>query len=250
MRILTKKYLAKYRENPQNFEANLAHFRLSSKVLDFSYMIESSSVYSANIEGNSLNLNSFQNARASHAKPKEREEIESLIEAYRYAEMSDLSLENFLRTHALWSRTLLIESLRGKYRQEKVGVFGKTGLIYLAIEAEHVEEKMWELFADIIALLESDISSEEVFYYASLVHLVFIHIHPFADGNGRSARLLEKWFLATKLGKDFWKLSSEHFYKEHRDTYYQNINLWVNYYELDYEKSLPFLFMLPGSLIF
>ncbi|WP_220392957.1 Fic family protein [Chitinophaga lutea] len=34
-----------------------------------------------------------------------------------------------------------------------------------------------------------------------MIHLVFVKIHPRADGNGRSARLLEKWFLAVKLGK-------------------------------------------------
>lgn len=112
MHILTEKYLSKYRENLRDFDVNLAHFMASSKTLDFSYMIESSSVYSANIEGNSLDLNSFQNARASHTKPKEREEIENLIEAYRYAEVSDLKEKNFLHTHALGSRTLLIASLR------------------------------------------------------------------------------------------------------------------------------------------
>ena len=84
---------------------------------------------------------------------------------------------------------------------------------------------MSELFTDIDILLEKNLSPREVFYYASLIHLVFVHIHPFADGNGRSARLLEKWFIASKLGHEFWKLSSEKYYKEHRGQYYQNINL-------------------------
>ncbi|MBL0098191.1 MAG: Fic family protein [Bacteroidetes bacterium] len=34
-----------------------------------------------------------------------------------------------------------------------------------------------------------------------MIHLVFVKIHPLNDGNGRSARLIEKWFLAQKLGK-------------------------------------------------
>jgi Fic family protein len=84
---------------------------------------------------------------------------------------------------------------------------------------------MRELFADIIILLGENLSTEEVFYYASLIHLILVHIHPFSDGNGRSARLLEKWFLVSKLGKEYWKISSEQYYKEHRNEYYQNINL-------------------------
>lgn len=41
----------------------------------------------------------------------------------------------------------------------------------------------------------------EIFYYAAFVHLVFIKIHPSQDGNGRTARLLEKWFLIEKMGE-------------------------------------------------
>jgi Fic family protein len=34
-----------------------------------------------------------------------------------------------------------------------------------------------------------------------LVHLVFVKIHPFQDGNGRTARLIEKWFLLEQFGE-------------------------------------------------
>ena len=107
---------------------------------------------------------------------------------------------------------------------------------------------MWELFENINYLLNKKLIKEEVFYYASLIHLIFVHIHPFSDWNGRCARILEKWFISEKLWQFFWKLWSEEFYKENRSKYYENINLWVNYYELDYEKSIPFLLMLPKSL--
>jgi Fic family protein len=106
------------------------------------------------------------------------------------------------------------------------------------------------LFKDIVLLLNQDLSEEQIFYYSSLIHLHFVHIHPFSDWNGRTARLLEKWFLTQKLWKDFWKIWSEKYYKENRSKYYENINLWVNYYELDYEKCLNFLLMLPNSLVY
>ena len=65
---------------------------------------------------------------------------------------------------------------------------------------------------------------------------------------GRAARLLGKWFLTEKLGKEFWKLSPEKLYKEHQTEYYTNINLRVNYYELNYNKCIPFLLILPKAL--
>ncbi|WP_394370742.1 Fic family protein [Pedobacter endophyticus] len=81
-----------------------------------------------------------------------------------------------------------------------------------------------------------------------LIHLRFAHIHPFRDGNGRAARLLEKWFLAQKLGIELWKIPSEKYYKEHQPEYYKNINLGVNFYELNYDNCLPIITMLPNSL--
>ncbi|HEY3134904.1 MAG TPA: Fic family protein [Blastocatellia bacterium] len=60
---------------------------------------------------------------------------------------------------------------------------------------------MQEVFEDVRSLKRQSQDFASVFYYASLLHLVFVHTHPFQDGNGRAARLLEKWFLASYLGK-------------------------------------------------
>jgi Fic family protein len=40
---------------------------------------------------------------------------------------------------------------------------------------------MQELFEDISELLNKKLNIEEIFYYSSLIHLIFVHIHPFAD---------------------------------------------------------------------
>lgn len=248
MKILKVKYIDLYREKLKSVNEDLIDFKRLSEKLDFEYLTESSSVFSSNIEWNTLDLNSFKNLQINKSITKNVKEIECLINAYKYAKRNTLNEKNLLKIHYFLSETLLIKSKRWVYRDEKVWVFWKQGLVYMALEAEKVRDEMWKLFDDIKELLNKQLTQEEVFYYASMIHLVFAHIHPFPDWNGRCARLLEKWFLVEKLWVDLWKLRSEEFYWNNRQNYYDNISLWVNYYELNYDNSLGFLFMLPSSL--
>ena len=250
--ITNKRYFDEYMSLIGKEINNLVtNFDFNYKDLDLGYQTQASAVYSSNIEGNTIDLNSFMNFKLSNEKfklGKEIKEIEDLIFAYNFAQKEILNQKNFLKIHKILSETLLILSLRGKYRNDKVGVFGESGLVYLAIESEFVKETMDELFSGIEELILSDISIEEVFYFASLIHMKFVHIHPFRDGNGRAARILEKWFISSKLGNEYWKLPSEKYYKENQANYYMNLNLGVNYYELKYDKCIAFLSMLPNCM--
>lgn len=252
MKITDKKYFSLYsKEIGNQIDTLISKFVFAETDTDFSYLTKSSAVYSSNIEGNSIDLNSFMNYELSKEKfkvGKEIEEIQNLIAAYSFAQKNKLTEENMLFCHKKSTKTLLIKSKRGRYRVERVGVFGKLGLAYLAVEPEFVAENMKELFEEIALLLATELTNEEVFYHASLLHLKFVHIHPFRDGNGRIARLVEKWFLAEKLGLNFWGVSSEEFYKKNQQKYYDSINIGVNFYELNYDKSLAFLKLLPNSL--
>jgi Fic family protein len=252
MRIADKKYFEQYHAAIGKDLENLVNrFDFTEQNGDLGYQTQASAVYSLNIEGNTIDLNSFMNLSFSKEKfkpSKEFQEIEDLISAYNLAQETKLNEKNFLKCHKLLAKQLVMASLIGKYRNDKVGVFGQSGLVYLAVEEELVVETMKGFFEDVSELISSKLSVEETFYFASLIHLRFAHIHPFRDGNGRVARLLEKWFLAQKLGADFWKIPSEKYYKEHQPEYYQNINLGINFYELNYDKCLPFLIMLPNSL--
>ena len=252
MNVTDKKYLNQYSELIGNqIQELISNFDFTENNGGFDYLTKSSAVYSSNIEGNSIDLNSFMNFELSKEKfkaGKEIVEIENLISAYNFAQNNPLSEKNLLKCHQILSKTLLIKSKRGKYRIEQVGVFGKSGLAYMAIEPELVTKEMNLFFHQISELTNTRITDEETFYFASLIHLRFVHIHPFRDGNGRAARLLEKWFLAEKLGHDFWKIPSEEYYKIHQQEYYDSINLGVNYYELNYDKCLAFLQMLPKCL--
>ena len=253
MKIIDRTYLQVYNSSiSSDLKFRVQHFDFKNQNGDLGYQTKASAVYSSNIEGNSVDLNSFMNYELSAGKfkpGKEIKEITDLVSAYEFAQKESLNEKNLLKCHQISAQTLLISSLRGKYRNDKVGVFDQSGLIYLAVEAAFVAKEMKALFTDISDLLSDELTIEESFYFASLIHLRFVHIHPFRDGNGRTARLLEKWFLAEKLGLDFWKIPAEKYYKEHQTEYYQNINLGINFYELNYNNCLPFLLMLPNCLI-
>lgn len=253
MKISEKKYFEEYSSAiGKQVNALIEEFDFSEERGNFEYLTKSSAVYSSNIEGNSIDLNSFMNYELSKEKfkaSKEIKEIENLISAYGFAQKNMITENNFLSCHKTSSETLLAKSKRGKYRVEPVGVFGRAGLSYMAVEPEFVAARMKDFFVELQDLLSADLSKEEVFYFAAFIHLRFVHIHPFRDGNGRMARLLEKWFVAEKLGASFWRIPSEEFYKNNQRRYYKAINLGVNFYELDYDGCVDFLTLLPNCLM-
>ena len=252
MRITDTRHFNQFRKTLGfELESVFNEFDFSDEKVDVGYRIRASAVFSSNIEGNSIDLNSFMNSQLSKEafKPqKQIQEIEDLVAAYEFAKANDLNEKNLLHAHDLASRTLLIQDKRGVYRTDRMGVFDNSGMVYLAIEPQFVKEKMDELFKDISTLHMQKLSLEKVFYHASLIHLKFAHIHPFWDGNGRMARLLEKWFLTENLNGRAWKLQSEKYYKEHLFEYYANINLGENFYDLNYDRCVPFLTMLAKSV--
>ncbi len=126
----------------------------------------------------------------------------------------------------------------------------ETGRIqFEAAPFEIVETEMNKLWNDLEILLNIKLNVEELFYYAAFIHLVFVSIHPFNDGNGRAARLLEKWFLASQLGEKAWYVKSEKYYYHHVNDYYKNLKrLGMFYDKMDYAKAGLFLQMLPHSI--
>jgi len=217
---------------------------------DFKFYLANSAVHSSNIEGNTVSFDTYLKASEFnlHLKTKEIKEIEDLIAAYQFARENELTLENILKAHEILTTSILLKKERGKIRKVKVGVRSEGRLIYLAVEPEFVKQELEKLFDDISMLLQTKLTTTEVFYYSAFIHLVFVNIHPFVDGNGRATRLIEKWFLAKKLGENSWFITSEKNYWNNRPIYYKNLQLGVNYYEVNYERSIPFLSMLPNSL--
>jgi len=121
---------------------------------------------------------------------------------------------------------------------------------YEAASPQLVQKEYERFWNELNNLIELNLKIDEAFYYAALIHLVFVKIHPFNDGNGRTARMLEKWFLSSKLGEKAWYIPSELYYYNNLKAYYHNLaRVGLFYEELKYERGIPFLLMLPNSLI-
>lgn len=219
----------------------------------FSFYTSVSSVYSSKIEGENIDLDSYIKHKKYNVPflPDYTKKVDDLYDAYQFAKSNGLNEKNIGEVHKILSQHFVAKQYRGSYRNQNMYVTTPDGKIeYVAASPFEVVAEMGKFYSDLAYLLDLGMSMEEVFFYASCLHLVFVKIHPRLDGNGRSARLIEKWFLVQKLGEKAWYLTGEKFYYRQHDTYYNNLRtLGIEYQELDYTKALPFLLMLPNALL-
>lgn len=213
----------------------------------FQFYKSVSAVYSSKIEGEDIDFDSYFKHRFLKVKfkPDYTRKADDLYSAYDFIDKHKLTFENVQKAHSILSRNLLSKSQQGKVRNNPMFVINsKDKIEYVAAGPGIVKSEIDKLFNDIDLLQRSDLNPFEIFYYASLIHLAFVKIHPFQDGNGRTARLIEKWFLIEKIGQKATSVQLEkNYYKELID-YYANIRkIGLEYEHLDYSKSLDFLLM-------
>jgi len=213
----------------------------------FEFYKSISSVYSSKIEGEEIDFDSYFKHKFLNVKIKSdyTQKADDLYAAYDFIDTQNLSFKNISKAHAILSANLLPKSQQGLIRPNPMFVLNNQDQIdYVAAEPKILKGELEKLNHDINLLIEAKINPFEVFYYASLIHLVFVKIHPFQDGNGRTARLIEKWFRIEKIGQMASAVQLEKNYYKNLKSYYSNIKkLGLEYEELDYNKSLDFLLM-------
>lgn len=243
-----------FTEVPSGLECafdELEEAQLSNR--NFSFYTSVASVFSSKIEGERIELDSYIKHKRDNIPflPDYTKKIDDLYDAYLFAQQNQLNEENLKQSHRLLSRSIVSKEWRGRYRMQPMYVATEDGKIeYVAALPQQAAHEMGKFFADIEVLLKTPMTVPEAFFYASMIHLVFVKIHLWNDGNGRNARLLEKWFLAEKLGSKAWLVQSEKMYYQNHQSYYHNIRaLGLEYDHLIYDNALNFLLMLPASVV-
>ena len=218
----------------------------------FQFYKSVSSVYSSKIEGEEIDFDSYFKHKFLNVKfkPDYTKKADDLYVAYEFIEKNKLNLTNIKTVHSIITSNLLPKSRQGLIRTIPMFVINNDDLIeYVVAPPDIVNSELAKLMNDVDILLKTELKPCEIFYFAAYIHLVFVKIHPFQDGNGRTARLLEKWFLLEKIGQEAISIQLEKNYYINLQNYYSNIKqTGLEYESLDYGKSLDFLLMTIMSI--
>ena len=152
---------------------------------------------SLKIEANSLTLGQVRdviNGKLVLGEQKEIQEVKNAYEAYELLpEIDPYNMDHLKKLHGVMTRYLVNES--GEFRSGEEGVFSGGECIFVAPPARFVPSQMEDLFE----WMKASRKSLHPLILSSVFHYEFVFIHPFADGNGRMARL---WHTALLTG---WK---------------------------------------------
>ena len=139
-------------------------------------------MFSSKIEGEPIDLDSYIKHKrlGAHFLPDYTRKIDDLYEAYIFAQQQTLNKANLLHAHALLTRNILQKGQQRKIRTGNMFVIAKDGKTeYAAATPALVKTEMASLYEDITTLLKTELSFSQVLFYAAMLHLVIVKMHPF-----------------------------------------------------------------------
>lgn len=187
---------------------------------------------SLKIEANSLSLGQVRdviNGKLVLGEQREIQEVKNAYTAYeRMDEIDPYSISCLKEFHEIMTKYLVEEA--GAFRRGEEGVFNGDECIFMCPPARFVPEQMDTLFRWM--LKEKDTIHPLIL--SCVFHYEFVFIHPFADGNGRMARLWHTAILAQ------WKSLFE----------YIPIESQIEKFQSDYYGAIAKCHVLGSSTVF
>jgi len=175
---------------------------------------------SLQIEANSLSLDQVKDivsGKTVIGPLREIQEVKNAFEAYEKISSFDAYSENdLLKAHGILTR--LIDEESGKYRNHQEGVKDGDKVIFIAPPWNLIPSLMGDLFD----WLKNDTETPELIK-SCIFHYEFVFIHPFGDGDGRTARLWQNVILM-KWNKAFEYLPIESRIVKYQSDYYSAIS--------------------------
>lgn len=205
---------------------------------------------STSIEGNNLSLEQVSDLAAGRKIMAQRKDKEEVINYIRALEKLDTLPQKGAITEAVIKKIqkmLTVNTLQdsldcGAYRSErnKYVVVGNrlTGEISFRPPAN---EELPGLMADYIQWLNSDETRKlDPVVLAGIAHYEFVRMHPFVDGNGRTARVIAALILRIRgfdtkqffCLDDYYDMDRSEYYKALRTVHAQKRDLtrWLEYF--------------------
>jgi Fic family protein len=174
------------------------------------------------IEANSLSLNEVKDiidGKLVIGSQKEIQEVKNAYDAYsKIKEVNPFSIKDLKNIHGIMTYLTVQES--GKFRSGNEGVFDAKGnCIHMCPPPSQVDGLMKQLFN----WMKNNKDKIHPLIMSSIFHYEFVFIHPFSDGNGRTARLWQNIILSN--WEDIFEyIPIESQIIKYQDEYYDAIN--------------------------
>ena len=174
------------------------------------------------IEANSLSLEQVKDVIDGKVVIGLKEEIQEVKNAYNAYKMvrnvNPYSIEDLKKVHGIM--TYLVNEESGEFRKGNEGVFDENGnCVHVCPSPNMVNELMNKLFY----WMYSNKDNVHPLILSSVFHYEYVFIHPFSDGNGRTARLWQNVILSN-WEEIFEYLPIESQIKKYQEDYYAVIS--------------------------
>ena len=171
------------------------------------------------IEGNPLTLEQVRAIEEGREIPataqRPRREVANYFAGLRFVEKNakadTITHARVLKLHRIMADQVMDQGTAGQYRKIRVRV-GK----HVAPPPERVER----LMSDLLEWWNKSAADVSPILSSAIVHHQLETIHPFADGNGRTGRMLSLWELYRRGFDNHHIFSIDEFYWEDRARYY------------------------------